>query len=257
MNKPYIFFPKPYHHYSGGVRALHFLCHYLNEAGERAYMTAYPLNPRLNTPYLDDVAARVMVDTEEAIVIYPERVKGNPYSAETVVRFLLHEPDYFDGSHLHGEDEIVVAFTEEVAPEGLESEKILNIPCIETDIFNQLSNYSERVGYLYYVGKGEYTGEEPVGSEELSVTNFKTREDVADALKRSKGLFLYDGYTLLDSEAKLCGCPVTYATGVEPFGFKLSSVVDHANKRYGEDREYFISNVLPAFIEYTQNYAKN
>lgn len=205
MNKPYIFQPKPYYHYSGGVRALHYLCHYLNERGYPAFMTSYPTNPRLNTPYIDERKARLMIEREGAIAVYSERTDGNPYEADRVVRILFHKKGYFDHDIKHGENDIVFAYIDSLKVD--KNTPVLEIPAIERELFNNNSNYSKRWEMGYFVGKGKIKDTSYKG-EELSVDAYPTREAFADKLRRLEYLTCYDDYSLIIWEARLCGTPV-------------------------------------------------
>ena len=74
---------------SGGIKVLHWLCHELNQAGQKAYITSGNPGPCLNTP-------RWSGGTDDFIAIYPEMVQDNPLGAKTVVRWILYkqEKDY-------------------------------------------------------------------------------------------------------------------------------------------------------------------
>jgi hypothetical protein len=56
--KPYLIVSHDYTRFSAGVRALHLLCHHLNENGLSAYVTSHVTGPGLSTP----VASQETVD---------------------------------------------------------------------------------------------------------------------------------------------------------------------------------------------------
>lgn len=270
--KPYIFLPKPYYHHSGGVRALHYLCHHLNECGYEAYLTGFPTNPRLNTPYIDEHKARILIESKGAVAVYPERVRGNPFQAERVARILLHRPGYFDsGEYEFDKNETVFAYTKLIAPD-MPEENILHIPCINTGIFNNRSNYASRFEKIYFVGKGKMQfNSEIANARELTLEEYPTREHVADALKRCEVFYSFDDYSLVIWEARLCGCPVVlypqsftkeqYAEseygldgtswGGESELRKATQTLEAASIRYNKIVENFPS-VVKRFVEMTQ-----
>lgn len=248
--RKYIFYPKAYYHYSGGVRAMHYLCHYLNEAGLEAYITAIPTNPRLNTPYMPIDKATIEID-HGAVAVYSERVQGNPYQAEVVVRLLLHKKDYFSKTEF-SENELHFQY----APFLGEYADLLTIPCIEQDLFTERNrNYNYRQGTVYFIGKGTKTLD--VAGQELTLQDFPTREALADVLQRSEKLITFDNYTLLIFEALMCGCEVDIVDQVEELGkekmdtrnFYMDS--NDAHRYFEHEARFFISQ-LPNFIEKTQ-----
>lgn len=78
---------------SGGVLALHRLCHNLNVNGETAYMGCAKKNNEWlgeTAPTINDVAT--LFDKENDVVVYPEIVRGNPMGFKNVVRWILNTP---------------------------------------------------------------------------------------------------------------------------------------------------------------------
>jgi len=71
---------------SGGICALHQLCHDLNSLGEEAYVTSPITHPTLNAPYVGNKKFK----KDEIVVIYPEITQGNPLNAKNVIRWVLY-----------------------------------------------------------------------------------------------------------------------------------------------------------------------
>ncbi|MBD3839357.1 MAG: hypothetical protein IE878_03090 [Epsilonproteobacteria bacterium] len=121
---------------SGGLIVLHFLCHLLNNLGYEAYLwpsyrpifnnkrpikslgqfvkyyrkelhRSFIVNKNWNTP----IAKRGQ-ELENAIVIYPEVVDGNPLNAKDVVRWLLHKPGFHGGKINFGVKDMIIGFGE-------------------------------------------------------------------------------------------------------------------------------------------------
>src|SRR5206468_9783222 len=95
-----------YTHRSGGIRALHRLCHLLNEAGYSARL----LPNRLDLPFATNPAWNTPLHSGsigDGIVIYPEVVSGNPLLARRVVRWALNFPGKLGGDASYAESEMV------------------------------------------------------------------------------------------------------------------------------------------------------
>ncbi len=208
MRKPYVIYGKPWRHWIGGYRALHHLCHELNQQGELAFIAHEETASHLFVPSISEEEIR---DLGSFVAVYPERVAGNPYGAPTVARWLLHQPGALGGQCEFGEGEIVFAWSELVRPEGV---PLLWVPTVETGLFNTTRVYP-RSGTCYYVGKGEgdTLGLGQTGSQDLRVEEVPTREELAGILKRSELFYCYDNYTLLLWEAGMCGCPAAVIPG--------------------------------------------
>ena len=70
----YLIWTPDYRNNSGGIRALHRLCHLLNRRGQEAYVSNPIVNKDWNTLYLDPKNI-----TDDFIAVYPEIVWGNPF----------------------------------------------------------------------------------------------------------------------------------------------------------------------------------
>src|SRR5690242_16888824 len=76
---PYYIFGADYRETSGGVTALHYLCHALNKAGESAYLFNTKISkPGLNVRFLAETDCRHHKSFQAVpIVVYPEIVSDN------------------------------------------------------------------------------------------------------------------------------------------------------------------------------------
>lgn len=82
----------PYEERSGGVRALHHLCHHLNRTGFHAFVLSarYQAPRDLDAPPLTEETRRKHLCRRcEPIAVYGECEIGNPLGAPIVVRYLL------------------------------------------------------------------------------------------------------------------------------------------------------------------------
>lgn len=108
---PYIIFAPDYREDSEGVKALHRLCHTLNEKGCNAYVSTSVVNTGWNTPHINNEEATKKAD-EGAICVYPDIVQGNPFNGKNIARYVLSQPGLHGGDTVYGPDDTVFAGTE-------------------------------------------------------------------------------------------------------------------------------------------------
>ena len=182
--------------------------------------------------------------------------------------------------------EIIFAYNDflgQYAPAG----NILEIPAIETEIFNNQGNFIVRSGSCYYVGKAHLTGYQPLNlgnSTEISRA-FEgshptpegwpaTRRDLARLLRSSEIFYCYDNFTALLDEARLCGCPTVMVypgpytkqkylemgKSIDGLAFGLSEdELERARATVGQYSAWYLRSIsgfdaqLNHFIEITQN----
>ena len=209
---------------------MHYLCHYLNEAGFEAFVwhSAKPLysigqfhkrfwydtkfsfyrkfkiksftNRKLLTPQAGDS------DLRNAIVVYPEVVDGNPLGAGKVVRWFLNKPGFFTGTINYGQNELYFYYQEifntvEVRRET-NSKFYFNVYL--SDTFRQ-TNFGEREGVCFILRKGK----EREIRHDLStgvIVDPLSNPEIASVFNRVKYCISYDPYTFYVRYAALCGC---------------------------------------------------
>lgn len=203
-----------YKQQSAGMRALHLLCHVLNEMGCEAYLVgAKKSNEKLRTPILTekDVLAHFALGLRP-ICVYPEVVTGNPLNIPQVVRWVLNKPGHLGGDEHFDDSELVFTFSSSYVPEGCDY-SILRLPLVDTSIFNNLNNPhdSQRQGACYYAHKyfaygGELTPEAE-GATSLCQDVRLSHHELAQILRRSECLYAYEPSAII-GEALMCGCPV-------------------------------------------------
>ena len=213
--KPYFIVTPPYNHYSAGVRALHLLCHSLNQSGQRAYVTfseqpsgnQLPVNPLLNTPWRTPETDMICSALGEPIVVYPDIIKGNPLGGRKVVRWLLGYPGVCGGDTTFPETDNIWSYSTKIA-KSQGSDKVLYMPVVDPDIFYKPTE-GKREGACYYAKKSkEIWGTEisiPEGSKNLE----GTPQQIADILRSSEMCHIYEDSSVI-LEAMMCGCPIMY-----------------------------------------------
>jgi len=216
LNSPYYIYSPPFAHNNSAVRALHYLCHALNLAGEEAYVTDTS-TAALRTPRLtQDIINTHIHHGRKPIVIYPENISGNPMGAQYVVRYLLDVPgsrsqDALNWSH----DDMIYAHREELVPAGM-NVPLLSTPLVNDQIFrvDTQSQNAPRQGKLLWLNRYQQLGgtRSPLtqGATELSPYGpQRSPEELAALFRRAEVLYTYEPSTIC-YEAALCGCPVVY-----------------------------------------------
>ncbi len=214
---PYYIFCPSYDYRSSGVRALHILCHALNEAGQRAYL--YPdnpiwgSNPSLNTPAINMLPEHMNYYNQngvDPIIIYPDKIACNPLNAEKIVRYLLAPAGLYGGpTDFPGEE--VWSYLPGIA-ESQGNDRVLRVPVTDRNIFHtpkiSLQGDHRREGLCFYSRKYDLIH----GNRLLSLTADMRRiegrpENVAELLRNSRACYTYENSQIIQ-EAQLCGCPV-------------------------------------------------
>lgn len=222
----YIYAPK-YVSWSAGIRALHYLCHALNQNGFHAWIALHgpksadePItNPFLDTPVL---TKRIVKDHHRAklatVGIYPESVDRNPLNTSVTVRWLLNIPGLLGGA-LKYEDDFVVSYSKYIADEyqknSGQSVPVLFLPVVDT---RELDKYHEELRLtgeysLLYCQKFRALGGNPElqGKNVIEIERFgkngQPREKTLSLLSKSRELIAYENSTII-SEAQYFGIPV-------------------------------------------------
>ena len=198
----YLIWAFDYSEASAGPKALHRLCHELNEAGQKAYIGPHSvINPEWNTPVWpsDDMPEG------DWVAVYPEIIWGNPWDAPFVARWVLNVPGKLGGQKNYAPGEMVFAWDHAF----LADVPLLFLPTIDTEVY--VDRHESRGGELFYVGKGVqgYTAE----ARPITLTMRESRRVLADALNHATLLRSFDDVSGMVDLALLCGCPVLLPSG--------------------------------------------
>ncbi len=211
---PYYIFALDYQQQSAGIRALHYLCHALNESGQEAYVTCAGTAAHLRTPVLTE---NIMLQHHETkrrpIVVYPEIMSGDPLGAGgVVVRWLLNKPGLIAGDTEFPDSDLIFAYDMSYLPAGWLG-KSLHVPTCDLAIFNNEDNPHDdrRDLTCFYAHKYLHAGGKLTPHVKDAVSLCKdqplSKQEIANILRRAKVLYIYEQTALL-AEALLCGCPV-------------------------------------------------
>ena len=214
---PYVIYASQYTYTSSGVRALHLLCHALNNLGYEAYVMSGITHGGLQTPTAYVLRRGQLREAgREPIVVYPQSIEGNPLDAAVVARWLLHRPGIYaeDCRASFGADEMIFYHIKDFLYDGVKATRLC-MPTTDPRIYNNLDNPhdSARKGYVLYMSRYLATGL-PVADflkDALVVSPKSPRpaEELAEIYRRSELFFAYET-TAAGHEATLCGCPTVY-----------------------------------------------
>lgn len=215
QHSPYYIFALDYIQQSAGIRALHYLCHALNESGMEAYVMCKGVVPHLRTPILDEATLKRHHESGRVpITVYPEIVSGDPLATGgLVVRWLLNKPGHIGGDGYFPDDNLIFTYDLNYVSEGLSCE-MLHIPTCDLTIFNNDNNPHDNSRDLvsFYAHKYLFNGGVLTDHVKDAVSLCKdqklTHAEIASILRRSKVLYVYEPTNMI-SEALLCGCPVS------------------------------------------------
>lgn len=278
---PYYIHAPHYRQSSAGVRALHYLCHFLNECGHEAYITAKVTRMGLRTPLLN---GRILRDHflcgKNPVVVYPEISSGNPLNGATVVRWLLNKPGHLGGEQAISPSELVFYFDPWVLPAGMTAGH-LRIPTLDTSIFHNRDNEfdHQRQGFCYYAHKFlRFGGHIPENIKRQGISlgqeNPLSHQEIAAHLRRAKAVYCFEQSAII-TEARACGCPVLMvpsdycpenewalspgaALSTEPR--PLSELQEELRIFFQQEEQgqlEFTKHLVLQFIDHTQNVARH
>lgn len=215
---------------AGGIVVLHQLCDRLNNLGYNAYLWPFfkPIldfthpfktlylfmkyfrksikygfkkNPKLN------ILMASYQDLEDAIVVYPEVVSGNPLKAHNVVRWLLHKPGFNNGGKIDfGVDDLFFYYDKSFDDSRYNKhpENHLHIVSQRSDIY-KITNNEKREGFCYLLRKG-YKREIMHDTKKGRLIDGLSHEETAVAFNQVEYCISYDTYTMYNVYAVMCGC---------------------------------------------------
>ncbi len=221
VRNPYYIVAANYVRTSAGIKSLHMLCHALNRLGERAYIILHPHYPAshgVNIDLLTPVLTSRVIQTDferglTPITIYPETIPGNLFIAPLVVRYVMNFPGLLGGDSKYDPNEILLAYSKNLAESVGCEDSVLFIPASDTNIFTPEPR-QKRSGTCYSAAKYKYHhGGKlfPETKDSVEITrdlpDSPTPSEIADLFRRSELFYCYENSALI-IEALLCECPV-------------------------------------------------
>ncbi|MEW9902808.1 glycosyltransferase [Pseudomonas putida] len=236
---PYYIFAPDYRETSSGICVLHYLCHALNLSGYEAYVLPCKTNPNLRTPILTDQLRQHHKSIGVApIAVYPEVMDGNAIGAPVVVRYILNREGFLTGKTIDAQDsDLFFYYTQDFRGDA-QSDNLLLLPVIDSELFSPPSEPVQRSGSYLYVNRIDRSKIDysllPDDVEVLSLAHPKTLAQLAHIFRSAAVLYSYE-ISATCTEAMLCGCPVIYMPGghvtTQPF---LEQFGNHGSALYDE-----------------------
>lgn len=252
----FLIYANSYNENSGGSIVLHRLCHLINSVTDNeAYIVR--MDPfshgsislrKIYSKFKWELATKKRFKThqdwhtpiwtkkkfpDDAIVIYPEIVNGNPLGINNVVRWLLHQPGFHTNKVKYCSGELYYKFNSAIEDfENLGSKtsnlelKVIYYPI---DIYNNKDNVKYRdIDCSYLIRKG--IDKKIIHDLDAVKIDGLSHKEIAHIFKRSNKFISYDDYTAYSIFATLCGCK-SYVVPSE--NKSLESWYPNENDRYG------------------------
>lgn len=286
VRNPYYIVASRYLRTSAGIKSLHILCHALNSLGERAYMIIHPFhpagystNPDLLTPLLTpQIIQSHFRRGLTPIMVYPETIKGNPFMAPFVVRYILNYPGLLGGDSVYDHSEFCIAYSKKLGDSVPNNKLVLFIPTSDPNIFYPPQKDIGRNGTCFYAAK--YKDYHNASLSDVTKGSFEitrdrpdslTQQEIAELFRKSELFYCYENSALV-IESVLCGCPAVFipnehlkeSLGADEIGWdgiawgtdseeikRAKITVEKGRLNYLKQFENF-GNKLKYFVELTQ-----
>jgi len=262
---------------AGGIVVLHQLCDRLNHLGHEAYLWpffkpaldwtnpvktlylffryfrktikyGFKKNPKLITPTAS------YQDLEDAIIVYPEVIVGNPLRAQNVVRWLLHKPGFNNGGKIDfGAGDLFFYYDKAFDDSRYNKypDNQLHIISQRSDVY-KITNHDKRHGSCYLLRKG-YKREIVHDTTDSRLIDGLSHEETAQVFNEVEYCISYDTYTMYNVYAAMCGCiPIV----IPEKGITKEEWQPNEENRYGiaygfDDIEYAIQT-RPLLLQYIE-----
>lgn len=186
----------PYSDTSGGAMAIHRLCDVL--LGHGVDCALLPMDPRKFR--LCDRYQSVVTDSvgPDDLLIYPERVEGNPYGAKHVARWVMYHTDPV--KRRYGKQDVLVPYCNLFG-----KPPYLQVLDSRLDLFTD--RVQDRAGTCWTARKATRQGwPAGVSIEGTEVPRGASPQDLVEVFNRHERFVSFDNATFLNEQAALCGC---------------------------------------------------
>jgi hypothetical protein len=192
----------------GGIKVMHKLCDMLNANGSEAYLM--PIHIRddfytcsdYNTPL---ITQEILDNLDNAVVIYPEGIQGNPLNAKNVVRWILGPFDQ-QAAKTYSKSDLVYWYMDYYYNDYLgQKDNQLFISEFHSEMF--INAGYERNGSCYTIRKSKsIPNSHPEDSIFIPFNAAGDLTGLAKLFNRTERFYCYDNYTFLFTQAAMCGC---------------------------------------------------
>ena len=252
---------------SGGIVALHKLCHDLRKIGEESYVLSRKTHSLIDAPFLGDQR----FTQQETVVVYPEIVAGNPHNCHNVVRWALNTPGTCSNSRADDfysakkPTDLIFKYSDYFhLRDETESKGILTTTFVDENIFCPSNKH--RSGSAFFVKKGGMPKSvHPADSIDLSKHEHDWQH-MASVLQQVEYFYCYDNACFWVVLAALCGCiPVVVPDSnmgadewYEKFPHKKCGVAYGMDKiQHAKDTKHLVRTNLKLFYDKQLDTVKN
>ena len=208
----------PYNDKSAGIVVLHELHQEMVNLGIDAHLCIFgntAVNKMMFTSKTDLQDA-----VDNGIVIYPEVITGNPLGAKRVVRYFLNKEGAASGNPVHaGANDFILAFSPiyHAKPHAILTKEATNPVFHDRDALP----WHERTLDCTYIGKGAFYTQCAVIEQTTEITRSwpESKQELADLLRNTRFVYMYDNMTALITDAIRCGAIPVFLLDY-PFTFK-------------------------------------
>ena len=196
---------------SGGIIALHRLAHNIALLGEQSFIYTTSKNQEYQGLQIDEDACRELVAGNDAIIIYPEIVYGNPMNAKHVMRWLLNTPGkiaYRVGDGPDGPNDLVYKFADIFQAKD-ESKVCGTLSAFDTNLQIFYDRKEPRSGSCYIIKKGANKTLNRHDEDSINIDDYGNKGGnhyLAGIFNRCETFICYDDACFLATQAALCGC---------------------------------------------------
>jgi hypothetical protein len=207
MNK-FVIYTYDYSPGVGGIKVMHKLCDMLNANGSEAYLMPIHIKDDFytcsdyNTPL---ITQEILDDLDNAVVIYPEGIQGNPLNTKNVVRWILGPFDQ-QAAKTYSKSDLVYWYMNYYYNDYLgQQDNQLFISEFHSEMFTN-ARY-ERSGSCYTIRKSKsIPNAHPEDSIFIPYNVAGDLTGLAELFNRTEKFYCYDNYTFLFTQAAMCGC---------------------------------------------------
>lgn len=147
-----------------------------------------------------------MEDLDDAIVIYPEIVVGNPLRAKRYVRWILYRSDLAITRSGFRRGDLCFCYQDafNVGLSNMTYGGVLHVTDLLLDIYKR-TNAEPRSGISYMIRKGNTRTDLP-SFRGKDVLDHMSHTEIAHAFNACERCYFYDAYTFYSTYASVCGC---------------------------------------------------
>lgn len=145
---------------------------------------------------------------ENAVVVYPEVVAGNPLRIRNVVRWVLFYPGLNGGNFRYHKGDVIFAFM----PQFFPGAPLLSPPWLDARLFYRDGRARDVDCCFVHKGGRWRIVPETKGLRVITMYDPPTREALADLLRSTRVLYSFDDCSSVLDEAQMCGAEVKVVT---------------------------------------------